>query len=211
MNPLIPGGNSAPPGHVPKAVPSDPLYDFGSALEGTMVKHTFTIKNTGQGYLDIQGVKTSCGCTTGDPSKMHVAPGDTSDIAVAFDTHFQKGHQVRTITVATNDPDNPQVALTVQGIVKKQVEAVPGEVAFGDVKRGTEDDQGTAGQRSESGARRVRGRAGEQLELVDQGRAVEASRRQARRADQGLAAQDDAGGAVRRHGQNHDQSRAAAG
>ncbi len=138
MNPLIPGGNSAPPGHVPKAVPSDPLYDFGSALEGTMVKHTFTIKNTGQGYLDIQGVKTSCGCTTGDPSKMHVAPGDSSDIAVAFDTQFQKGHKVRTITVATNDPDNPQVALTVQGIVKKQVEAVPGEVAFGDVKRGTE-------------------------------------------------------------------------
>ena len=41
--------------------------------------------------------------------------------------------------MSTNDPDNPQVALTVQGIVKKQVEAVPGEVAFGDVKRGTED------------------------------------------------------------------------
>jgi hypothetical protein len=139
MNPLIPGGNSAPPGRVPKAVPSDPLYDFGSALEGTMVKHTFTLKNTGQGYLDIQGVKTSCGCTTGDPSKMHVAPGDTSDIAVAFDTHFQKGHQVRTITVSTNDPNNPQVALTIQGVVKKQVEAVPGEVAFGDVKRGTQD------------------------------------------------------------------------
>ena len=130
---------------------------------------------------------------------MHVAPGDSSDIAVAFDTHFQKGHQVRTITVATNDPNNPQVALTVQGIVKKQVEAVPGEVAFGDVKRGTEDYQGVAGQRFESGTRRVRGRAGEQLELVDQGRAVEASRRQARRADQSLAAQDDAGGAVRRH------------
>ncbi|MGB8684923.1 MAG: DUF1573 domain-containing protein [Candidatus Binatus sp.] len=139
MNPLIPGGNSAPPGHAPKAVASDALYDFGSALEGTMVKHTFTIKNVGQGYLDIQGVKTSCGCTTGDPSKMHVAPGDTTDIAVAFDTHFQKGHQVRTITVATNDPNNPQVAMTMQGIVKRQVEAVPGEVAFGDLKRGTEE------------------------------------------------------------------------
>ena len=139
MNPLIPGGNSAPPGHAPKAVVSDPLYDFGSALEGTMVTHTFAIKNNGQGYLDIQGVKTSCGCTTGNPSKMHVAPGDESDIAVSFDTHFQKGHQVRTITVSTNDPDNPQVAMTMQGIVKKQVEAVPGEISFGDVKRGTED------------------------------------------------------------------------
>ncbi len=211
MNPLIPGGNSAPPGHVPKAVPSDPLYDFGSALEGTMVKHTFTIKNTGQGYLDIQGVKTSCGCTTGDPSKMHVAPGDTSDIAVAFDTHFQKGHQVRTITVSTNDPNNPQVALTMQGIVKKQVEAVPGEVAFGDVKRGTEDTKELLVNDLNPGKRRVLGRSGQQLEFVDQGRAGEASRRQAGRAAEGLAAQDDAGGAVRRHDQNHHQSRAAAG
>src|SRR5260370_22696984 len=69
---------------------------------------------------------------------MHVAPGDTSDIAASFDTHFQKGHQVRTINAFTNDPDNPQVAMTMQGIVKKQVEAVPGEVAFGDLKRGAE-------------------------------------------------------------------------
>jgi hypothetical protein len=139
LNPLIPGGNSAPPGQEPKAAVVSPLYDFGSALEGTMVSHTFTIKNTGKGYLDIRGVKTSCGCTTGQPSKMHVAPGDTTDIAVSFDTHFQKGHQIRAITVYTNDPDNPQVAMTMQGIVKKQVEAVPGEVSFGDVKRGAEE------------------------------------------------------------------------
>jgi hypothetical protein len=140
MNPLIPGGNSAVPGHEPKAVVDKPLYDFGSALEGTMLTHTFTIKNTGEGYLDIRGIKTSCGCTTGQPSSMHIAPGGTSDIAVSFDTHFQKGHQVRTITAYTNDPNNPQVAMTMQGIVKKQVEAQPDQVSFGnDIKRGTED------------------------------------------------------------------------
>lgn len=139
LNPLIPGGNSAPPGRAPKAAAVNPLYDFGTALEGTMVSHTFTIKNNGHGYLDISGVKTSCGCTTGNPSKTHVAPGDESEIAVSFDTHFQKGHQVRTITAFTNDPDNPQVAMTMQGIVKKQVEAEPGEISFGNVKRGTEE------------------------------------------------------------------------
>jgi Protein of unknown function (DUF1573)/Flagellar-associated PapD-like len=139
MNPLIPGVNSAPPGEEPKASVENPLYDFGSALEGKMVTHTFTIKNDGHGYLDIRGVKTSCGCTTGQPSKTHVAPGDTSDIVVSFDTHFQKGHQVRAITVYTNDPNNPQLAMTMQGIVKKQVEAVPNEISFGDVKRGTEE------------------------------------------------------------------------
>jgi len=138
MNPLIPGGNSAPPGDAPKAIVSDPLYDFGTALEGTMVTHVFTIKNVGKGYLDIQGIKTSCGCTTGSPSKTHIAPGETSDLSVTFDTHFQKGHAVRTIVASTNDPDNSQVVMTLQGVVKKQVEAQPGQVSFGDVKRGTE-------------------------------------------------------------------------
>ncbi len=139
MNPMIPGGNSAPPGRAPKAVAANPLYDFGTALEGTMVSHTFTIKNNGQGYLEIRGVKTSCGCTTGNPSKTHIAPGQESEIAVSFDTHFQKGHQVRTITAMTNDPDNPQVAMTMQGIVNRQVEAQPGEISFGNVRKGTEE------------------------------------------------------------------------
>src|SRR5260370_18208265 len=79
MNPMIPGGNSAPPGHAPKAAVSTPLYDFGSALEGQMVTHTFTLKNNGQGYLDITGVKTSCGGTTGKPSKMHLPPAETTN------------------------------------------------------------------------------------------------------------------------------------
>src|SRR5579863_1681156 len=138
LNPMIPGGNAAPAGHAPKAVVEVPLYDFGSALEGTMVNHVFKIKNAGEGYLDIRGVKTSCGCTTGSPSKTHVAPGEDSEISVAFDTRFQKGHQVRTIMAFTNDPKNPQVAMTMQGIIKKQVEAVPDQLAYGSVKRGTE-------------------------------------------------------------------------
>ncbi|HYL59786.1 MAG TPA: DUF1573 domain-containing protein [Candidatus Acidoferrales bacterium] len=139
LNPMIPGGNTAPPGHQPKAVLENPLYDFGSALEGKLVNHTFKIKNAGDGYLDIRGVKTSCGCTTGTPTKTHLAPGDESEIAVAFDTHFQKGHQVRTITAMTNDPNNPSIAMTLQGVIKKQVEASPSEISFGTVRQGTED------------------------------------------------------------------------
>ncbi len=138
INPNIPGGNSAPPGREPKAVVDTSLYDFGTALEGKQITHTFRIKNTGQGYLDIRGVKTSCGCTTGTPTKTHIAPGDESEIAVMFDTHFQKGHQVRTITASTNDPNNPQVPMTMQGTVKQQVAATPAEVAFGSVRKGTE-------------------------------------------------------------------------
>ncbi len=134
--PQIPGINAAPPGPQPKVQVINPLYDFGTALEGKMVEHTFKIKNAGKGELIIRGMKTSCGCTAATPTKNHLAPGEETDISVGFDTHFQKGHQVRTITAFTNDPDTPQAIMTMQGIVKQQVAATPAEVAFGTVRKG---------------------------------------------------------------------------
>jgi hypothetical protein len=136
-NPLIPGGNAAPPGPQPKAVATDPLYDFGSALEGKMLEHSFTLKNEGQGTLEIRGTKTSCGCTIATPKVSHLAPGESTTIEVGFDTHFQKGHQVRTILVYTNDPDNPSLAMTFQGNVKQQVTSSPPQLDFGSVHQGT--------------------------------------------------------------------------
>ena len=134
--PQIPGANSAPPGPQPRVQVLNPLYDFGTALEGKMVEHVFKIKNTGQSELEIRGMKTSCGCTAAAPSKNHLAPGEETDISVGFDTHFQKGHQVRTITAFTNDPTTPQAVMTMQGVVKQQVAATPAQVAFGTVRRG---------------------------------------------------------------------------
>jgi len=139
--PQIPGINSAPPGPQPKVQVTNPLYDFGSALEGKMVDHVFKIKNVGQSELLIRGVKTSCGCTAAAPSKNHLAPGETADISVGFDTHFQKGHQVRTITAYTNDPTTPVAVMTMQGVVKQQVAALPEQVAFGTVRKGTSATQ----------------------------------------------------------------------
>jgi hypothetical protein len=140
--PQIPGTNAAPPGPQPKVEVLNPLYDFGTALEGKMVDHVFKIKNTGRGELEIRGMKTSCGCTAAAPSKNHLAPGEEADISVGFDTHFQKGHQVRTITAFTNDPATPQAVMTMQGNVKQQVAATPAQVAFGTVRKGSAATQG---------------------------------------------------------------------
>jgi len=137
-NPMIPGGNSAPPGPQPKVEVENPLYDFGTATEATMVNHTFKLKNVGKGRLVISNVKTSCGCTAAKPEKSTLAPGEETEINVGFDTHFQKGHQVRMITAFTNDPSTPEAIMTMQGTVKQQVSATPADVAFGNVKQGTE-------------------------------------------------------------------------
>lgn len=139
--PGIVGGNAAPPGPQPKAEVLNPVYSFGTALEGTMVTHNFKIKNVGKGELLLRGVKTSCGCTAAAPSKNHLAPGETANIDVGFDTHFQKGRQTRTITVFTNDPSVPEAIFTMQGVVRQQVAATPAQVDFGNLRKGSSATQ----------------------------------------------------------------------
>ena len=122
----------------PKVELVAPVYDFGTVVEGTLVQHVFTIRNAGRGELLIKAVHTSCGCTAGKPTKVKLAPGESSDLVVTFDTRFEKGHRSRTITVYTNDPSNPAAVMTMQGEIKVVLEAVPSEVNFGTVRRGTE-------------------------------------------------------------------------
>lgn len=115
----------------------DPVYDFGTALNGVAVKHVFKLKNVGTGPLIIGNVQTSCGCTAAAPSRSTVPPGEESEIAVTFDTRSDKGPATRTITVLTNDSQHPQLMLTMKGNVKVMVEATPVPVAFGNVRHGT--------------------------------------------------------------------------
>jgi hypothetical protein len=122
----------------PKAEVAGKVYDFGSVLNAVPVAHVFKIHNAGSGTLVIGGVQTSCGCTAAKPTKSQLPPGEDSDVAVTFDTRFDKGPATRTITVYTNDPAAKSIVLTIKGDVKVQVEAAPAQVAFGDVKHGTD-------------------------------------------------------------------------
>ncbi len=127
--------------NAPRVEVNNPVYNFGTALEGNFVEHVFELKNTGKSDLTISGVHTSCGCTAAAPSKKRLAPGDSADLKVAFDTRFQKGTKVRTINVFTNDPQTPNLTLTLQGEVKVEVVATPSEVSFGKVRYGSEATQ----------------------------------------------------------------------
>ena len=120
------------------ALAEAPLYDFGTVINGVVVKHTFKIKNAGTAPLILGAVQTSCGCTAAQPTKTNIAPGEESDIAVTFDTRPDHGVATRMVTVATNDPKHQQLTLTLKGDVKVQVEADPSPLAFGNVKHGTE-------------------------------------------------------------------------
>lgn len=139
-----PASPTATAGPRPHIVAPAPTYDFGTVLEGTPVKHEFTVKNTGQADLVIGHVQTSCGCTVAQSDKKRLAPGEETLLPVTFDTRHERGHASRRIDVYTNDPQTPDVALEIQGIVRRESEATPDEVFFDAVRKGSQPSREVA-------------------------------------------------------------------
>lgn len=101
-------------------------YDFGSIEQGVMVKHKFVIVNNGDQNLVIDRVVSSCGCTAAEPEKKELKPGETTTLAVEFNSTGREGDQIKTISVLSNDPNNPLFQFTINGKVipqpKKELE-----------------------------------------------------------------------------------------
>ena len=99
----------------PKIVFDDTDYNFGKVKTGAMVKYSFTFTNMGKEDLIIRKVKSSCGCTATSPADKVIKKGKTSKIDIVFNTHGRTGRQHKTVTVITNDPNNPEVILNIHG------------------------------------------------------------------------------------------------
>lgn len=96
------------------------VFDFGNIQEGDKVGHEFKISNTGKTDLIIRNVKTSCGCTAVKHSNT-VGPGETSILAVEFNSKGKKNRQNNSITVMTNDPSHSSIQLRVTGNVLAEI------------------------------------------------------------------------------------------
>jgi uncharacterized cupredoxin-like copper-binding protein len=130
----------------PKVSVQQSDYDFGEAIQNDIVNHSFILTNNGGDVLKILDVKASCGCTAVKPDKNELKPGESTQIKASFNTKGRKGPQTKTITVKTNDPDNPVVTFKLSGnvIVKEVKDNTSGaliyfpevEHDFGKVKEG---------------------------------------------------------------------------
>lgn len=77
-------------------------FDFGTINEGDKVEHVFKFTNTGESELYIIDVKPSCGCTVPDYTKTPVAPGNSGEIKLEFNSSGKPGEQNKSVTVKTN-------------------------------------------------------------------------------------------------------------
>jgi len=92
-------------------------YDFGDIKQGEKVSHTFVLSNGGGDLLKISDVKASCGCTAAAPEKKELAPGESTNLIVTFNSAGRMGKQSKTIRIYSNDPENPELVLSFTGNV----------------------------------------------------------------------------------------------
>ena len=118
---------AAPATPATPAVPAGPTttmsfdelkYDFGTVTAGEKVQYAYKFKNTGSEPLIISNAKGSCGCTVPEWPKEPIAPGETNEILVQFDSSNKSSKQSKRVTITANT--NPaQTFLTIEGMVNK--------------------------------------------------------------------------------------------
>jgi len=110
----------------PKLVLQQTSYDFGDIKQGEIASHVFVLSNSGGDLLTISNVKASCGCTAAAPEKKELAPGESTNLTVNFNSSGRRGKQNKTIRIFSNDPQNPEMVLTITGVV-----VLPSETSSG--------------------------------------------------------------------------------
>lgn len=81
------------------------FFDFGTVVEGEIIKHTFKFKNDGAGKVKIAKTETSCGCTTANGALKEYVPGESGEMEVVIDTKGKKGIIVKTVTLTLENGD----------------------------------------------------------------------------------------------------------
>lgn len=111
--PALAAGREKDPG-MPRLKLHETYYDAGRRPGGSMVRHDFTIENTGSRELVIKKVATGCRCTVADYDKV-IAPGRKGRITVLLELSPKwAGRRVeQTVRLYTNDRQNLGARLVV--------------------------------------------------------------------------------------------------
>ena len=91
------------------------VIDYGEIAKGSDGVRVFEFTNTGTVPLVITDATSSCGCTVPEKPKGPIAPGETGQLKVKYDTN-RVGPIRKTITVYSN-ADVPAKSIKIKGTV----------------------------------------------------------------------------------------------
>ncbi len=123
----------------------DTRWDFGYVPEGGSVSHTFQVKNIGEDTLIIARVRPGCACTMAPLTKDRLAPGETGELEVIFDSEkIREGKTTKNVQITSNDPTKPFQDLQFTARVRETnslVKLTPEEVRFDTIVQKSEAER----------------------------------------------------------------------
>jgi hypothetical protein len=105
-------------------------YKFGTMDLNEEKTHDFVFSNRGDVPLVLKKGGSSCRCAVSSLDKEEIPPGASTKVKLKFKAKEVTGPYRQTALIYTNDPDRPEVTLTVSGEVTVAVRAEPAELVF---------------------------------------------------------------------------------
>ncbi len=135
LNETLPMPETGPYG---KAVISNDTHDFGVLVLGDKGKHTFVIKNEGEGPLRVKTTgKTSCSqCTVAKEVDETIPPGGSVDVEIKWEVKSLNDRFRQWAEIVTTDPDLKRIELTIEGLIDQPLRLAPeGTWSLGDLSQ----------------------------------------------------------------------------
>ncbi len=104
----------------PKMTLESMTVDYGTIEQGSDPLRTVAFTNTGTEPLVISNAKGSCGCTVPTWPREPIAPGESAQIEIRYDTK-RLGAINKTVRLTTNDATGTYT-LRVKGQINKKTE-----------------------------------------------------------------------------------------
>jgi hypothetical protein len=109
----------------PKVATAERVFEFGAMGVNEERKHSFKIRNKGEGPLELEVGPCTCKCTLSGLSKKKVPPGESVDVELTWKPIEVASNFAQQCTIWTSDPDSPDVMFKVYGEVAQKYHVVP--------------------------------------------------------------------------------------
>lgn len=114
--------------HAQQVETKSSTINLGQVIYRMPVTAEFELQNTSGTTLNIENVKTSCGCTTVDYPRNGIAAGQSFKVAATYDSK-QMGHFEKQVGLYL-DNDEPPVLLTLKGVVVDEIHDFAGQYPY---------------------------------------------------------------------------------
>ncbi len=107
-------------------------FDFGDMPQQADRSATVTVTNEGAAELRILDVKADCGCTVPTLTRHNLGPGESTEIEINFNSKKFHGTVIKSVTVLSNDPLNPEIEVIFKATVNTPllIDPVTNRVGF---------------------------------------------------------------------------------